>query len=262
VLYDEKPVTWTIVQPKGTSRTYSWYTTANRVGNQVVQVWARSAGSSETDQSWGTSGMFGVVTTPLSTPSLSADAVFPVPSGTPVTWKVQVSGGVAPLQYQVWIFKQGQGWTMARDYAESNTFTWTPGSDGTYVVQAYVRNAGSAAAYDAWTNSGFFTIGGGAPAQGVSLTADRTLPAPAGTTVTWTAVATRGTAGPLQYRFVRLNQATGVWSVVQEYSSSNKFTWITTSGDQGNYLLQMWVKSAGSSAQYEGWVSTGYFTIQ
>jgi hypothetical protein len=261
VRYDESAGTWSIAQPYGTSRTYTWTPGSNAVGNHVVQVWVRSNGSSANYEAWGTTGMFAVNIDPLSS-GLVADAVFPVPSGTPIKWTVNATGGVAPLQYQFSVYRESVGWTLAQDYSTSNTFAWTPPADGTYVVQALIRNAGSTNTYDAWTNSGYFTVGANGVAQMVRVTADKPLPVSAGSTVTWTGVATGGTAGPLQYRFVRYNQSTGVWSVVQEYSSSNRFSWTPSPSERGSYLLQVWVRSAGSPAQYEGWISTSYFTIQ
>jgi hypothetical protein len=96
----------------------------------------------------------------------------------------------------------------------------------------------------------------------VSVGADVGLPAVAGATITWTSVASGGTAGPLQFQFVRLNQTTGIWTVVQPYSYMNRFTWYTTNADSGDYVIQVWVKSAGSAAAYESWGTTGSFTLR
>jgi hypothetical protein len=96
----------------------------------------------------------------------------------------------------------------------------------------------------------------------MSINSNYTLPAPSGSTIVWTAIGSGGTAGPLQYRFWRFNQATGVWSMVQDYSSSNTFSWTPDPSESGTYALQAWVRSAGSSAQYEGWAGTGFFSVQ
>ncbi|HEY2433338.1 MAG TPA: hypothetical protein VGI12_11755 [Vicinamibacterales bacterium] len=261
VRYDEPTATWSIVQAYGAARTYSWTPGANAVGNHVVQVWVRSAGSSATYEAWGTTGMFAVSVDPIAV-TLMSDVAFPVPAGTPVRWTLNASGGIAPLQYQFSVYRQGVGWTLGQDFSTSNTFNWTAPADGTYVIQVLVRNAGSTNTYDAWTNSGYFTIGPNGAAQMVRVTADQPMPVVAGTTVTWTGVATGGTAGPLQYRFVRYNQGTGQWSVAQEYSTSDRFTWTPSTSERGSYVLQVWVRSGGSAAVYEGWMSTGFFTIQ
>jgi hypothetical protein len=78
----------------------------------------------------------------------------------------------------------------------------------------------------------------------------------------WTAIGTGGTAGPLQYKFWRYNASTGLWTVVQDYSTANTFSWTPAADEVGTYMLQTWVRSGGSSAQYEGWAGTGYFIVK
>jgi hypothetical protein len=226
-------------------------------------VWIRSAGVSVQYEAWlGTD--FSVVVDPLSSPSLTADVVFPVPTNTPIKWTASVSGGVAPLEYRFWVWKSGGAWTMVRDYAVSNTFTWTPptGGEGTYAVQVWVRNSGSSASYDTWVGTPSFTIGVSGPARILSLGPNQSLPAPSGSTIVWTAIATGGTAGPLQYRFWRYSQATGVWTMVQDYSTANTFSWTPAPGEAGTYAVQAWVRSSGSSAAYDGWAGTGSFVVK
>ena len=253
---------WVVAREWDTGRNFTWTPTGSDVGEHVMQVWVRNAGSSAYD-AWGNSSVFEVAVDPLTTLMMTADVVFPVPAGMPVTWKLQASGGLAPLEYQFWLYQDGVGWSLARDWGLTNTVTWTPGagSDGSYLVQGWVRNAGSTGV-DAWTSSGYFTIGSSSQARIVSIIAEPTLPVTAGTTVTWTAVATGGTAGPLEFQFVRLNETTGVWTIVQSYSGNKRLNWATTAADRGQYVIQVWVRSAGSSAGYEGWAGTGSFAIQ
>jgi hypothetical protein len=47
--------------------------------------------------------------------------------------------------------------------------------------------------------------------------------------------------------------------VLQDYSPTPSVTWLPAS--EGTYLLQAWVRSAGSTAEFEDWVSSGYFLI-
>jgi hypothetical protein len=253
---------WVVGQDYSPSRTYAWTPGAADAGDNLVQVWVRNAGSTATYDAWATTGFFTVRVDPISTPMLTANVVFPVPSNSPVTWTVRAAGGIAPLQYQFLVFRQGSGWTIERTYAAQNTFTWTPPADGTYAVQAWVRSAGSAATFDAWVGSGTFTIGSSGPARIAAFGADVPLPASAGTTIRWTALASGGTAGPLQYQFVRLNQQTGAWSVVQAYGPGNTFTWTPAATDRGSHVLQVWVKSAGAPGPYENWATTGSFAIR
>jgi hypothetical protein len=257
--YDES-TGWAIVQPYSASRTYTWTPGSNAAGTHALQVWVRSPGASAQYEDWMGTGSFSVVVDPLTAASLRADVVFPVPSNTPVTWTATVGGGVAPLAYQFWVMKAGSGWTMARDYGSSGTFTWTPASDGTYAMQVWVRNAGSTAAYDTWAGSETFTIGSSAPARVVTISSD--LSSPSATPMVWTAVASGGTAGPLQYQFWRYSQSSGTWTLVQAYGPSNKYSWTPSASESGTYALQAWVRSFGSAASYEGWGSTATFNVK
>jgi hypothetical protein len=62
----------------------------------------------------------------------------------------------------------------------------------------------------------------------------------------------------VQYRFVTYNQSTG-WAITQDYSQYNTFTYYPAAGTNA---VQVWVRNQGSTADYQAWAGTGYFTIQ
>jgi hypothetical protein len=89
-----------------------------------------------------------------------------------------------------------------------------------------------------------------------------TLPATAGTTITWTAEANGGTASPLQYRFLLYTEGRG-WTLLRDWGTANTVDWATTSASVGNNVVQVWVRSGGSSStDYEDWMGSGYFIIR
>jgi hypothetical protein len=74
-----------------------------------------------------------------------------------------------------------------------------------------------------------------------SFTVDKPSPQQAGSSITFTCTANGpSVGGVIQYRFWRLRA--GGWSVVQDWSSSNAFTWNTTSADVGDYQFVVWVR--------------------
>jgi hypothetical protein len=123
-----------------------------------------------------------------------------------------------------------------------------------------VRNAGATLAQASlWT--GAFNIAAGVPTI-TSLTANRTFPfgADGVTSITWTAVVSGGIA-PLQYQFQRYSSATGLYSVVQDWSTTSTFTWTPTPAEAGRYYVGVYVRSAGLTApQTSQWTSG--FNIQ
>jgi len=253
-------VGWQQVQAFSTSRSWTWTPSWDDRGQHMVQVWARTVGSPARYEAWVVTEAFAVNTLPL---QLSANTDFPVPPSQPVTWSAAFSGGSTstPLEYRFWAFNAATGsWAVIQDYSSTATTTWVPATTGQYSFQVWVRRVGSTAAYDIYAAAGPVTVSRG-PVTVTSLTSDRTCPCDAGDPMTWTARANGGTAGPLEYTFWRFREGSG-WSQVQTYSTAKTYTWTPAFGDAGNYSMQVWVRSAGSTAQYDGWVSGTPFAVR
>jgi hypothetical protein len=189
--------------------------------------------------------------------SLAPSPAPPSPVGTPITWTATAAGGIPPLQYAFYLYTAATNtWALARAYSTTSTWSWTPAQAGQYAVQVWVRNNGSAAAYDAWAGYPLFSITNAVPS--VTLAASPTLPQQAGTAITWTAAANGGTP-PLQYAFYLYTAATNTWMQTRAYSTTN--TWVWTPSQTGTYTVQVWVRNNGSVAAYDAWAGSGSFTI-
>jgi hypothetical protein len=252
---------WRPVQAYSASNTYTWTPTQSDVGEHYVQVWIRSTLSSASYDVYAGTAAFSIVTPSPTMASFTADVMSPAPLGSTINLTATATGGIAPLQYQFYAFKEGQGWTLLRAYGSANTFAWTPASTGLYSLQVWVRNAGSTATYQAWAGMQI-EVSTTAPLKVHALTADRPLPLKVGTTVTWTAAASGGSAGPLQYQFWRYHAGSGTWTMVRGYNTSPQYVWTIAPGDEGDYALQVWVRSAGSSASFEAYAGTTMFSVQ
>jgi hypothetical protein len=231
-------------------------------GTYTLQVWVRRVGSSAAYDDWRGSETFEVsAPQPAVVAALSPSLLLPVLVDTPITWTATATGGLPPLQYQFWRFREGAGWTMVRDYSTTNTFSWTPGANdgGRYALQVWVRSAGSSAAYDAWAGTTYFNII--SPSVVInSVTTDAGSPTVAGTPITWTATAGGGTT-PLQYQFWRYKQGAG-WALAQSYSSMNTLTWTPGAEDAGTYAIQVWVRQSASIAAYDAWLGTEPISVK
>jgi hypothetical protein len=197
--------------------------------------------------------MFTILPASLTIAELRADHRFPVAPESTVAWDVGASGGIAPLSYRFWGLTDG-GWTMLRDYAPQSSVTWQL-TLGAHALQAWVRQAGSAAAYDAWIGTGLFTVASSQPAIH-GIVANQTFPLPANTPIVWTVDASGGSL-PLQYEFQRMSA--GVWQVVQPWSSLTTFSWSPTAGDAGSHTLRVFVRSGAGGDQVVA--QFGPFTI-
>ena len=88
------------------------------------------------------------------------------------------------------------------------------------------------------------TQAGVSPPTVISFTTNATFPAPTGTTLTWTAVATGG-SGPLHFQFWRYSKQTNAWTMVRDYATGNMYSWTPPTSEKGTYSLQVWVRQAG-----------------
>lgn len=97
-------------------------------------------------------------------------------------------------------------------------------------------------------------------AQIVTFSANTTFPVPAGTTITWITTAVNGTP-PLQYQYVREDNGNPV--LVQDWSTTPTYTWVTNSSSVGQYRVQVLVRSNGNTNPQgaEDWRITDPFTI-
>ena len=88
-----------------------------------------------------------------------------------------------------------------------------------------------------------FPIMGPAGLTVTNLAADKPSPQSLGLAVLFTAAASGGTA-PLQFKWWVFDGS--VWSVAQDWSTSNSFNWIPAAG--GDYIIGVWARSNGNTA--------------
>ncbi len=199
--------------------------------------------------------------------SLSANLPAPQLPNTSITWTATPAGGVAPHQYQWWIYNGA--WTAATSWTASNTFAWRPTTaNANYRIAVWVRSAGSTGSYET-TAEKYFAIASTAAttappppaptaprATGVTLTSNLTAPQLVNTSITWTAAVTGGVA-PYQYQWWTYNGLT--WTSTP-WTTSNTFVWRPTRASSTSRVA-VWVRSAGNAGNHEAAVER-YFAIR
>jgi len=238
------------------------YTTVNSIGLDntgsyggiyTVRVSARSAGSALDNEVNATlTYLFAV-----NSVSLSAAPTGPQVAGTAVTFTASASGGSSPYQYRFRIRNNSGGVISLQDYGSSANFAWaTTGlAAGTYTAEVSARSNGSVLDNEA-VQTMSYTLN--APVSSVTIAPSPASPAVAGTSVTFTATGTGGTA-PLQYRF-RIKDNNGTVIATQAYGTPATYTWSTTGVAAGTYTAEVSAKSNGSGLDNEA-VGTGLFTL-
>ncbi|HKW59414.1 MAG TPA: hypothetical protein VJR46_06630 [Candidatus Dormibacteraeota bacterium] len=249
---------WTVVQDFSASSTWTWNTTGLSAGTYTLDVYARDASSSaayEAHISPNPTYALQAPVTPCASVSETASPASPQAPGTSVTFTATATGCPNP-NYQFWLLAPGSSWTVVQAYSTNRTWTWsTTGlASGTYTFDVYTRDASSSATYDAHISPNpTYVLQSPAPPSCTAVTESANPPSPQapGVTVTFTATAS-GCPNPT-YKFWLLPPG-GSWTVVQDYSAANTWTW-NTSGAPGTYLLDVYVRQSGSTASYEAHIS-------
>jgi hypothetical protein len=238
---------WTLVRDYSPVDTYTWTPVAGDEGAYNIQVWVRGADSTAVYDAWRSTDAFSIAAAPPNIAIVKSETLFPTGTGAPITWKAVASGGPGPLHYRFYRFGYDQHLTMVQ-IAGRRTISWTPtaSDEGNYVLQAWVRRAGTTVVYDNWYSTPTFQIVN-APAVIRNIASDAGPPALAGAPITWTVDATGG-PGALQYQYWLYSLARDSWSMVKDYSTANTFTWMPGPWDAGSYRMQVAVRKAGSTA--------------
>jgi spore germination protein YaaH len=192
--------------------------------------------------------------------ALTVSPASPQLPGAQVQFAATSSGCPNPL-YEFWVLAPGGSWQMAQGYSTSATFSWNTSGKvaGAYLISVWVRDSASPGTT---TNSlgSFDTFAAGSPytltpTQCTSVTdsASPASPSPAGTAITFTAVAA-GCPNP-RYQFWILAPGSSAWTVLQAYSAAATYAWNTTGKAGGAYRISVWARdasSAGSSSNSLG----------
>ena len=233
--------TWAVVQDYGLSNTWVMPTTTP-AGNWEVAVHVRTTDAVFVDVQALMSFVIGDGTAPgpATGATLTSDLASPQPAGTAVTFTAQGQGSTGAYQYRFWLFENG-AWTVVQDYSANNTWVMpTTTLAGNYQVAVHVRTS-DAVFVDVQALMPFVigTPTTYTPATGVTLTANPTSPAPAGTAILFTAQG-QGSTDPYQYRFWIFRN--GAWEVVQDYSATNTWTMPSTTA-AGTYDIAVHVRT-------------------
>jgi len=182
--------------------------------------------------------------------NLTANRAAPQSPGSTITFTATATSGTAPYQFKWWLF-DGTTWAIARDWSTSNTFAWTPSTPNpNSAVGVWVRSAGETADQPSGSfanPAGSMTIAFPIQATFASLTgltSNLASPQSPGSTITFTATATAGTA-PYQFKWWLFNGTT--WAIARDWSTSSTFAW-TPSTPNPNSAVGVWVRSAGETA--------------
>ena len=254
--------TWHVVQDFSATTTYNWTSSTSPVnttaaGTYLVGIWAKGFGSANTYDD------FYFLTFTLTSGTPCTVNVAPSPgtgatAGTTVSWTATAANCTAGARYRFWVAPPGAAFGIVQDYNTGNTFSWTQNTPGTYQVGVWILQTGSTNAYDAFAFTTFTLTPTTAPqvCSSVGVTSDVASPQMVSTTVTFTAAA-NGCNTPQFQWWIRDTSAT--WAIAKSFAnSSNTLVWTTTGLAPGTYLVGVWARQTGSSANYQAYSFVTY----
>jgi hypothetical protein len=238
-----------------TNNNWLWNTTGLPNGSYSLEFCARSAGSVMDNDACATNYSYTLQ------PAISGLALATTPSvqaarGVAVLLSASASGGVSPYRYQFAVKNSSGTKVVDMTYGTSSVYSWETWMLplGSYTVEAQAISSGSGADNEAVTTLPFQLIN--PPVTGVTLSASPGSPQGAGTSVTFAATASGGTA-PLQYRF-RIRNGSGTVIATQAYGASATYAWSTTALSAATYTAEVSAKSSGSPLDNEAVGTTNY----
>jgi cell wall-associated protease len=207
-----------------------------------------------------------------------ADRTVPQPACTPIRWTARAGGGEAPYEYK-WLVYNGAEWHVAQNWSDSDTFAWRPAFANTrYRVAVWVRGFGNRRDECEATTEAAFAIDevprpaprarsstplavDAAPVSPVStvvLCSDCASPQPAGTAITWTAIATGGGTRP-QFKWFVYDGSS--WTIASPWSRQSTFSWTPAAPNQ-RYRIAVWARTTGNTQDdFEASADAGFPVI-
>jgi hypothetical protein len=160
--------------------------------------------------------------------------------------------------YRFWVQNPGGAWTIVQDYSSSNTFTWNINGlpAGNYGLEVDVRDQSNhSVSYEQHANT-IYTIQTALACGSGTLNGAPPSPSPSGSTITFTAT-TSACPNP-RYRFW-VQPPGGMWTIVQNYSTNNKYVWAPPATDRaGSYGVEVDFRDASESVSYDTHVNIAY----
>ena len=201
-----------------------------------------------------------LLTPPKAVPTVTVNGQSVAPdtlvAGLPASWTASNTLLTSNVEFKFWVLSD-VGWRVVQDYSPDPVLHWSPARAGRYLMQVWTRAQGSSAAWEGYQTTGYFDVAAPPPVSVTSLLAQPSLPTTTGEPTTFSATASGG-VGPLQYQFFLLEPGTG-WRVLQPWSADSDVMW--TPSTAGNYTLQVWVRSANSTAAFDAWQGIGAFVV-
>ncbi|NFG68263.1 N-acetylmuramoyl-L-alanine amidase, partial [Clostridium sporogenes] len=163
--------------------------------------------------------------------------------------------------YQFWVKDLStNSWTMLRDYAETNSFNYTPTKGGRYLIGIHVKDKYSTDALDDHIYENYIVLSDKARLENVEVKLDGNLISnnlDVGKTYTIEGTAT--SKNGVLYQFWVKDLSTNSWTMLRDYGETNNIKYTPTKG--GKYLIGIHVKDKNSKESLDDFKYNEYSII-
>lgn len=257
---------WSVLRDWGEA-TFDWNTAGVLSGQYVLQALVRTQGSSEPYEGSSAVRVFDITdgASACYAATLSSSPASPQAAGTSVT--VTAAAMCTPntsAEYKFMRREPSGKWVVAQDWSSNNVFNWNTASalGGEHYFQGLVRQQGSTAVYEGASAVITYELRGGVVfCHSVKADVSPASPQLPGAVVTINGAATCSPTGQAaEYQYL-VRDTAKKWQVVQPWTASDSFDWNTAGLPAGDYVIQVWTRAQGSSADWEGASSSMLYSL-
>lgn len=182
------------------------------------------------------------------TPTLTGQPAAPANANTAVVFTATAAGWGCPIPtFRFWMQPPGGSWGIVQPYGSAASYSWSGdwrASPGPWHIEVDVRDASETWSYDTTANMPYLL-------NGCSFASLSASPASPGNNLTWITLTGGATCpGTPSYRFWTLPPG-GSWGIVQDYSTTNSYSWYAAIGPVGTWGLEVDVRDQGATDSYE-----------
>ena len=253
-LYNLTTGVWSIAQNYSVSNSFAWNTATAAAGNYELTVRIRNQGQTAFFQVSPNVPYTLIALAPTSGTLSAGTPSSPQMVGTSINFTATALGGSGtPYEYEFWLHNLSTGvWTTVQAYSTLSTFAWNTATAavGNYELTVRIRNQGQTAYFEVAPKVPY-TLTVAAPTSGTLSVGTPSSPQAVGTAISFTATALGGSGTPYEYEFWLHNLSTGIWTVVQNYSTLATLSWNSSTATAGNYELTVRIRNQGQTAFFQ-----------
>ena len=217
---------WSVLRDYSTSNTYTWK--ASSLGNKTLYVRVKDSKGTEVSKALNYE-----VVNAITFNSFKTDKASPQLEGTQLKLTAIATGGTGTLQYK-FVVTDGKGnWTTLKDYSTSNTCTWNATNSGDKILYCKIKDSKGIEV----TKTLNYTVYSKLKVNKLDI-----KNITGGITIN---VSATGGKGQKKYQYSYCDEE-GNFKILNQYSTSNTYTWKTSSIKKGYTIFVDVIDENGS----------------